>query len=337
MVMPKKSITISHNLKRLVSILSDDKYHSGTEIGKELGLTRSGIWKLVKQLELLNIEIESVTNKGYKLVTTLDLLDKNKIKKYLQDTSTVINKILLFDDLPSTNNYLVENASHFAGENIVCLSEQQTGGRGRLGRKWISPFAANIYLSLLWNFPFNISELAGLNIVIGVAVAEAIKEAAGMKSVNLKWPNDIFYNERKLGGILIDIVGEYNGACSAVIGIGINVHMPISSGNDIQKPWTDIFTATGETVSRNKLVGVLLNKLTTLLPLFEKKGMKGFIKSWNTMDYLSGKKTIVKSGVRSLKGTAKGINDDGHLILATDDGEMIVITTGDVSIVQAKK
>lgn len=335
--MKMKSSNISHHLKSLISILSDNEYHSGTAIGEELGLTRSGVWKVMKQLEDLGVEIESITNKGYKLHLPLDLLNKASIKKYLQDKHGLVDKIFLFDSLPSTNNYLIENASHFYGQTIVCLAEQQTAGRGRLGREWVSPFAANIYLSLLWNFPFNISELGGLNIVIGVAVAESIKEAANIDEIELKWPNDIFYKDKKLGGILIDIIGEYNGSCSAVIGIGVNVRMPSTRSSKIQKPWTDMFAASNKHIQRNKIIGILLTKLIDSLSTFEKKGITNFIKNWNTMDYLSGKKTVVKSGANSFKGQAKGINQHGHLVLHTDSGEMALVTTGDVSVASIKK
>lgn len=329
-----KHVSISPRLKRLVSILNDSEYHSGTEIGNELGLTRSGVWKLARQLEILGIKLESVTNKGYKMINTLDLLDKTKIKKHISKTNLrLLNEILIFDDLPSTNDYLVGQARQHRGDNAACLAEQQTAGRGRLGRQWISPFAANIYLSLLWHFSCDISELPGLNIVAGISAAEAILGTTSLKSVKLKWPNDIFWKDQKLGGILIDVIGEYSGGCAAVIGIGLNVNMPQASASQIQKPWTDIHTACGSAVSRNQLTGALLDRLITNLAIFQEHGITDFISRWNKMDYLSGKQTTVKSANKSFEGIAQGINEQGHLLLKTRDGELTAITTGDATIV----
>ncbi len=325
--------TISPNLKKLASILSDNEYHSGTEIGDELGLTRSGIWKLVKQLEMLGIVIESVTNKGYRLTQPLEFLVKTKMKKHISPSNLkLLDELMVYDEVTSTNDLLVAHAKQHKDKNAACLAEQQTAGRGRLGRQWISPFAANIYFSLLWHFDCDISELAGLNIVVGVSVAQAIFAATTAQNIKLKWPNDIYWQDRKLGGILIDIVGEFSGGCATAIGIGINVNMPQSHADQIQKPWTDLNTASGQPVDRNKLAGILLDKLITNLSVFQHKGIAEFINAWNDLDYLSGRETSVKSIAATVTGIAQGINEQGHLLLKMKDGTVTAITTGDASI-----
>lgn len=326
-------ISLPPSLKKLIRQLNDLEFHSGTDIGNELGLTRSGVWKLVKQLNSLGIYPESVTNKGYRLLNELELLDKAKIKKQInKDHLRLMGNFLVADQLPSTNDYLIHQARNERGKNAVCLAEQQTAGRGRLGRHWVSPFACNLYLSLLWHFNCDISQLPGLNSVAGIAVTEAIRNMMPLSHLHLKWPNDIFWHDKKLGGILIDVIGEYNGRCAAVIGIGLNVAMPPASGSQIQKPWTDLRTASNRIVSRNQLAGSILNSLITYLMIFEERGVGEFLAHWQNQDYLLGKRVAVKTITKSISGVAQGINDHGHLLLRNDHGELVAIAAGDASV-----
>jgi BirA family biotin operon repressor/biotin-[acetyl-CoA-carboxylase] ligase len=271
------------------------------------------------------------------LTQALDFLDRSRIKKFIsKQHSKLLDDLLIFDELPSTNDFLASQARKQKNVNLACLAEQQTAGRGRLGRQWVSPFAANIYLSLLWRFNCDISELGGLSIAAGVATAEAIITATEISDIKLKWPNDIFCHDRKLGGILIDIVGECSGGCSAVIGIGINVNMPQQVAATIEKPWTDLRTATGQEVCRNKIAGLLIDKLISNLLSFQENGIGVFIQPWNRLDYLAGKRTRVQSGNTTLDGIALGINKQGYLLLAADDGAQVAVTTGDASIISSK-
>lgn len=327
----------SPNFKKLISILNDGAYHSGTSIGHDLGLTRSGVWKIVKQLTSHGIALESVTNKGYRMITRIDLLEKSKIKKHLsKDNLSLFDKLFILDETTSTNDYLLDYAKTANGENAICFAEQQTAGRGRLGRQWVSPFAANIYMSVLWHFRKNVSELIGLNIVVGVAIIETIVDVYDISDVHLKWPNDIYWQARKLGGVLIDIMSEYNGNCAAVVGVGLNVNMPEQSAAEIHKPFTDLYKATGKLISRNKLSGVLLQRLISCLIEFEDKGVKHFITKWNRFDYLAGKKIMIKLVNKTHRGIARGINEQGHLLLESDEGALIQVTTGDASVLIPK-
>jgi BirA family biotin operon repressor/biotin-[acetyl-CoA-carboxylase] ligase len=323
------------NLKALATLLSDNEYHSGTDIGVRLGLTRSGIWKLVKQLESLDIVLDSVSNKGYRLLRRLELLDESLIKQHLdKNHESSISQLFIFDEVSSTNDYLIQHARQHKGKNAVCMAERQTAGRGRLGRQWVSPFAANIYLSLLWHFDADISELGGLNIVIAVTIAQVILAATPIMDLKLKWPNDIYWQNQKLGGVLIDIVGEFSGGCAAVIGIGINVNMPDASSLQIEKPWTDLRTATGEPVSRNQLAGLLLNQLILNLRLLSESGTGYFIQLWNKMDYLVGKQVSIQSLNAKHEGVAEKVNEQGHLLIKTSEGGRVALTVGDASILR---
>jgi BirA family biotin operon repressor/biotin-[acetyl-CoA-carboxylase] ligase len=240
-------------------------------------------------------------------------------------------QILTFNALSSTNDYLLKNAAHFGNEAVFCLAEQQTAGRGRLGRTWVSPSAANIYASLLWHFHLPRTQLAGLNIVTGISIVEAIQSITSAPDLMLKWPNDVYWRDKKLAGILIDIAGESNGISSVIIGIGINVQMPDSAANDIQKPWVDLNTITGKTISRNQLAGALVERLFINLQQFQRAGTSEFCSKWKALDYLSGKQISITTGVNSSSGIAKGINEHGQLLLDSA-GIITPISAGEASV-----
>ncbi len=328
-----KSNSLPANLKKLLSILSDNQYHSGTDIGKKLGLTRSGVWKLIKQLETLDIQIQSVTNKGYMIENTLEFLNQEKITAHLSATHLkMLDDFFIFDSIDSTNNYLVAHAKKLNRKNAVCFAEHQTAGRGRLGRSWVSPFLSNIYLSILWNFPFDLPALSGLNIVMGVSIIKVLQQLTKNQDLKLKWPNDVLWNNKKLSGILIDIIGEYNGTCSVVIGIGLNINMSKNLTDEIKKPWTAINQITDATLSRNKIAGALLEAIIENVIQFSKSGLTPFIDEWNYFDYLAGKSIKISTGTHSLTGIAQGIDEHGRLLLKLDNNKIETITSGDASI-----
>lgn len=216
---------MNKNIKQLLTSLNDGNFHSGSNLGKELNLTRSAVWKLIKQLEKYGIGVEAKTRQGYRITQSLEFLDKEKIIQFLGAAhKQYLDKITIFDEIPSTNSYLVELAKTQPNcmENI-CLAEFQTSGRGRLGRQWISPYGKNMYLSLLWRFVKEPGELGGLSIAVAVSVVEALRHYGIKQDIRLKWPNDIIWNGCKLAGILIEISGEVRHAYNTVIGIGLNI------------------------------------------------------------------------------------------------------------------
>lgn len=263
----------------------------------------------------------------------IELLDAQKIIAHTAPAHRAqLPQILTFNDLPSTNDYLLNNAEHFAHTTVACLAEQQIAGRGRLGRTWVSPHAANIYLSLLWHFRLNINQLAGLNMVIGISIIEAIQSIITVPNLMLKWPNDIYWYDKKLGGILIDVAGEADGISSVVIGIGINVNMPTDASNDIHKPWVDLHTITQQTISRNQLAGALLDHLYKDLTLFQREHTIAFISKWKQLDYLAGKHITINVNEKTQQGIAQGVDEQGQLLLQTNKNTIIKIAAGEASV-----
>ncbi len=212
----------------------------------------------------------------------------------------------------------------------VMLAEYQSSGRGRRGRQWYSPHGKNLYLSLGWKFEKPMAELGCLPLVIALSTAQAL-DRAGLKGHRVKWPNDLLLDGRKLCGCLVEIKGDMNGPCHAVLGVGINVHMPESEvTNEIDQPWTDLRSQL-PACSRNGLAALLLEELIRQLLLFAEQGFSPFRALWVKMDGLTGRRVNIFSGIGSLQGTARGIDDQGALLLDTGK-EVLSLHVGEVSV-----
>lgn len=322
-------------LKKLIDILRDGKFHSGEQLGKSLGITRSAIWKFVKQLKAWDIEIKSVTKKGYCIPNGLNLLNREKILSAISDKQkSLINEIQLFDTLPSTNDYLLNSCSTKLKKCQVCFAERQTAGKGRLGRTWVSPFAKNIYLSLLWHFPRDPSELSGLSLAVAIAVTETLKTFGITENLSLKWPNDVLWKYKKLAGTLIEFSCEANNICNTVIGIGLNIDMPYAYEEKISQPWIDLKTITREAVDRNAIAGALLNELLKTLILFQNEGLTPFIPLWQALDTTFGQPVSVTTPTTILQGINRGINAQGHFLLENAQNEIKNYSSGEISILK---
>lgn len=319
---------LNTNLIKIVSILNDGQYHDGTTIGEKLHMTRSAIWKTIKKLESYAIKIDSVKGKGYALLEPLILLDQHKIKKQLTQEKVVIN---VFEYLDSTNEYL-KSVNTEKGIQI-CLAEQQTHGKGRLNREWYSPFAKNIYLSCLYPFQKDISELAGLSLVTTLAVIETLRGYGISDDLYAKWPNDIVYANKKLSGNLIEIQAESHGASVAIIGIGINVNM-LSDEEHVSQKWTAMQKILGEYINRNDLCARLIDNLLLYIAKFIAQGFGPFVDEWMKTDCLMSQTIAVKQGNDTIKGRVTGINEQGHLLLHLANGSMRAFSSGDTSIVK---
>lgn len=321
-------------LQRLARYLSVNEIRSGEAIGNELGCSRTAVWKHVEGLRALGIEIDAIAGQGYLLREPLELLDAASILAGLD--STVREKLRGLDiesSLDSTNSALHRLAIEEQHASII-LAEHQTGGRGRRGRQWHSPYARNIYLSMGWKFENALSELGCLSLVVALATAQALSRA-GLEGHTVKWPNDLLLDGRKLCGCLVEVQGDSQGPCHAVVGVGINVHMPASSQTaGIDQPWTDVHSVLPD-CSRNSLAALLLEELITGLGLFAEQGFTPFKKTWEQMDGLHGKSIEVCAGENVVKGTARGISESGALLLDTGE-EVLTLYSGDVSLRKTK-
>ncbi len=317
------------NLAKITELLSDNQYHDGTSMGKQLNISRAAVWKVIKKLEQYAIDIKSVKGKGYLLQTPLILLDDEKIKAGLHTQSIQIE---LLEKIDSTNDYL----KSFIEKNKairVCIAESQTQGKGRLNRQWHSPFGKNIYLSLLYPFQKDISELSGLSLVVGLAISQAIESMiSSNEKFAVKWPNDIIVNGHKIAGTLIEIQAESNGFCQVIIGIGINVNMQDANKKQIDQAWSSLLMLTEKYHDRNQLCAALINHLMDYLERFTHDGLIGFVEEWQNKDALFGKSTTISAGNTQHQGICAGINEQGHLLLKMQDETIKAFASGDATL-----
>ncbi|MFT4937779.1 MAG: BirA family biotin operon repressor/biotin-[acetyl-CoA-carboxylase] ligase [Paraglaciecola sp.] len=308
--MSKKSDLIR---TQIVSQLSNGEFCSGQALGEQLGISRAAISKHIKCLMDLGLDIFSVTGRGYKLASALQLLNAEKITAFRhKETSAAVN---VFNVIDSTNQYLKNELANLDNGH-ACLAEAQTAGRGRHGRQWVSPFGANLYLSMYWSFAGGYQSVGGLSLAVGVAVVSALKKI-GIADVQLKWPNDIYAQGKKLAGVLIEAEGQMGGTCHCVLGIGLNISMP-GSLVAIDQPWIDLAQITDELPDRNKLAAYLLDELVLTLREFEQSGLRPFVPHWQSLDLYRDKEVRLIMGQKCMFGICRGIDASGALILETD-------------------
>lgn len=308
--------------RRLLTMLNDGQFHSGEALAAQLGgISRAAVWKLIRNLEALGVAIHAVQGRGYRLAEPMEFLDRGLILAELTDAARPwLAGIEIYQRIDSTNTYLMSRANDGLPGGSVCLAEWQATGRGRGGRSWVSPFAANLYLSLLWRFSTGPAVLMGLSLAVGVAVARAL-ESVGVTDLGLKWPNDLVWRQRKLGGILLEFGGESSGPCHVVVGVGLNVAMPAQAGSAIDQPWVDLRSILGQGgVSRNRLAARVLDELVALLARFEQTGFTGLSEDWQRFDLAAGRPIVLKLPNAIISGIARGVDSSGALRVETAAG-----------------
>lgn len=324
--MSKKS---SNKLAKLTALMSDGEFHDGTALGEALSMTRSAIWKMIKKLEFYGVEINSVKGKGYALCEPAILLDDEALRMKLADKKC---QIALFESIDSTNEYF-KSQKHPKGIKF-CIAEQQTEGKGRLRRTWHSPFGKNVYLSCLYPFSKDISELSGLSLVVSLAIVATLKKFGIEEGLHVKWPNDIICDGKKISGTLIELQAESHGSCHAIIGIGLNVNMLIDERKQITQSWTSMRLESGKYLDRNIVCAELINELSVYLLRFERNGFADFSEEWMRSEGMTGKQISIKTITETVSGKVAGINAQGHLLLKTADGQIRAFASGDTSILK---
>ncbi len=300
----------------LLRLLADGASHSGAALGTELGVTRTAVWKALDGIAALGITVERIPRRGYRIPGGIDLHDGERIRAALAPPARALLAELQVLTVTESTNETAKGFTPTPGRGSCCLAEYQTGGRGRLGRAWISPFARNLYCSLAWEFEGGIAALEGLSLAVGVAVRRALV-ALGTADVHLKWPNDLLRAGRKLGGILVEVAGDPEGRCRAVIGIGVNVAMPAAAADAIGQPWADL---TDLGVRRDALAAAVLTELLPLLRDFPARGFGAYRAEWEAADRYRNRPVAIHAGSDRFEGIARGVNDRGALALEGADG-----------------
>lgn len=311
------------NVFPLMARLADGQFHSGQVLGQALGISRAAVWKQIKVLKDLGVDVHAVTGKGYRIPAGLDLLDRNKIIAGIDDgAASLRNAFDLHFTTGSTNSDAMRKAE--AGEiSYLVMAEHQSNGRGRRGRSWISPFGHNIYMSLLWSFQGGVAALEGLGLVCALVVVRALRRE-GYDGFQVKWPNDVLYRGRKLAGILLEVNGDAAAHCRLIIGIGVNSAMPVKAAREIDQPYTDLRLVSGQAAYRNSLAVSLVNELVSGVRQFETEGFTAFREEWMRADsYLGCDVEIIAGSVRT-RGRVAGVDSAGRLLLDTEAGRQVI-------------
>lgn len=253
---------------------------------------------------------------------TKELLSAKEIAATIQSPyKSLLSKLEIFDIIDSTNTYLLTHAN-VGPSGWACFAEQQTHGRGRLGRKWVSPHGTNIYCSLLWRFPKE-QDLSGLSLAVAVMILQALHNYGITAGIQLKWPNDILFANRKLAGILLERKGN-----AVIVGVGINLILP----DNADPQWLAIANLTPQPIKRNFFAGLVINELLAGCLLYEKQGLPAFLSQWRQHDFLIGKNITIHQAEKSLRGVMHGINQRGELLMQNADEPLQSFHVGEVSV-----
>ena len=323
-------------LNPIIKILADGRFHSGSELGEELNVSRAAIWKNIKKCEGLGIEVHSVRGKGYRIANPVFLLDSGDIYAAMPNgLNKVIQHLEILDTIDSTNGYAMRQLQDGSltledGKYSIYLAEQQTNGKGRWGRKWISPFAQNICLTMVRQVDTGTMGTEGISLVVGLAINRALRQQ-GIIGLGVKWPNDVMLEGKKLAGILLEITGDISGMCQLLIGVGINIRCRSESMDEVDQPWADLQQTAGHNIDRNFLVSAVISHIMLALEEFESYGLGNFTAEWQEYDVMQDRSVELKTSGVSRYGIARGISDSGALLLETEDG-IQTVNGGEVSL-----
>lgn len=325
----------------LLARLADGSLHSGADLAGGLGVSRAAVWKLVGELRARGVAVDSLPRRGYRLPAPVELLDAQRIAGAAAASGRLspADFEVLFE-IDSTNTYLYEAAPPPPGHPRVALAEIQSAGRGRRGRSWLAPFGSGLTFSLAWTFAETPAGMPALGLAMGVAVAETLRDI-GAGEVRLKWPNDIVWRQRKLGGLLLQLRSESGGPASVVAGLGLNLSLPAGARAQLAGegalPVVDLAEAmAGRVVGRNALAGKLAAAMLAALEEFGRCGFSAFASRWAALDALAGVRVRVEQGSQVVEGDACGTDAEGALLVKVA-GQVRRFHSGDVSLRPATK
>lgn len=321
--------------QQLLAELASGTAVSGAALAERSGVTRAAIWKQVEALRARGLPIEARGAVGYRLPWPLQLLDEALIRRSLPAATVArLGALELHWELDSTSSELQRRGAA-ASDLSVLMAETQSAGRGRRGRAWLSPPGLNLYLSCLKRFEHGFAALSGLSLAVGVIVLRAL-ESLGIAGVGLKWPNDVLAAQGKLAGVLVELSGEYQGPCAAVIGIGLNLRLTDALREQAGQPVSDLAMLTdGLPPDRNQVAACLIGALVDGLIRFEQDGFASFAADFARYDLLHGQPLRLSGALGEFDGHGAGVDARGALLVRMADGELRSIDSADVTVRRA--
>ncbi len=310
---------------------NEGKYLSGEEISKRLSISRTAVWKQINKLREEGFEFEAVSRKGYRLVHSPDKLDPQRVLQELR-TRSFGRHLKLVEVTTSTQEEVRLLAEQGAPSGALVVAEEQTGGRGRQGRKWFSPPRKGVWMSLLLRPERPLSFAPQLTLLIAVAVCRAIRKTSGVDA-GIKWPNDLLVQGKKVCGILVESVSEDERIRYCIAGIGIDVNVEARElPADLQPVATSLKIESGQTQDRAALIAAVMNELEELYFLYEQEGFTPIRHLWEALSVTLGKRVTVQTPQEEMSGVADALDESGALVLLDENGEPYTLFSGEVQL-----
>lgn len=316
---------------RALRALADGRFHSGEDVARALGRSRATLSEALKQAPELGVEIFSVRGKGYKLAAPIEFLDTRAIDERLAAEGSRV-RLQVAEQVDSTSTRLLELAAAGAPSGTCLAAEWQSAGRGRRGRSWVATVGGSLTFSLLWRFERGAGHLGGLSLAAGVAVARALVEC-GVARAQVKWPNDVVTDFRKLAGILVETSGEIQGPTVAVVGVGVNYRLGERAIDRIDQPVADVAGCASPVPSRSELLAALLSHLGRVLDDFDRRGFAGVRDEWRALHAYQGRPVrVVPPRDAPFEARVADVAPDGALVVETADGRSVALASAEISL-----
>jgi BirA family transcriptional regulator, biotin operon repressor / biotin---[acetyl-CoA-carboxylase] ligase len=318
--------------KILFALRANPDGASGAQLAEQLGISRAAIWSRIEELRKLDYDIEASPHFGYRLVSSPDALHADDLLARLGKTKIIGRDIQVFEQTTSTNDVIEKLARDSVKEGVIVFAESQTKGRGRLGRKWISPAHKGLWFSILLRPDLRPQETTQLTVASATALRRAIKSETGL-SPEIKWPNDILIGGRKVAGILTELSAELDKVRYIILGIGIDVNLDAGEFPvELKRIATSLKIEAGEIISRAELATSVLRELDFDYSRICSGKFAAVADEWEENCTTIGKSVAVQIGERKIRGRAESLDDDGALLLRTEHGHLERITGGDVKL-----
>ena len=309
---------------------TSDTYISGQQLCGYFKVSRTSVWKVMEQLKKEGYEIEAVRNRGYRLVSSPDVISEAEIKSLL-GTEWAGRKVVYYDETDSTNNRAKDSGEKNGAHGTLFIADKQNAGKGRRGRAWESPSGKSIYMTILLRPQITPDKAPMLTLIMGLSVAEGIRKVSGAET-EIKWPNDIVMNKKKVCGILTEMATEMEYVNYVVIGVGINMNEEYFS-EGIKEIATSLYEETGTVYQRSELIAAVLERFEKNYEMFLETGdLSAVRKAYDSILVNRGQEVKVLEPGNEYRAVAEGINKNGELIVRLSDGRQKNIFAGEVSV-----
>lgn len=317
---------------QILSALREPGGGSGADLSQKLGISRAAIWSRIEELRTLGYEIEASPHRGYRLLSAPDLLHADDLLSRLGQSHVIGRDVRVFEETTSTNDVAEKLARDGVKEGVVVFAETQTKGRGRLGRKWISPRGRGLWFSVLLRPQFRPQQTTQLTVAAATALARAIRAQTGLKP-EIKWPNDMLIGGKKVAGVLTELSAELDQVKYVILGIGVDVNIEASEFPDDVRPLaTSLRIALGRPVNRSELAAAILHELDADYRRIGAGEFEAVANEWEENCATLGRNVSIRIGDRTVHGRAEALDAEGALLVRTQHGRLERIIGGDVTL-----